>query len=85
MNHDQLIGTTLRILAFGRVAEIMKRSTWETDAVRDLHELETALVAAFPALKGQRFVVAVDRKVVHDNVRLEPGSEVALLPPFSGG
>ena len=85
MEYEQHIGTSVRILAFGRMAEIMQRSQWETEGVEDLHQLEAMLYATFPALKGQRFIFSVDRKIVSGNVRLTTGSEVALLPPFSGG
>jgi molybdopterin synthase sulfur carrier subunit len=85
MHHPQLTGTALRVLAFGRIAEIMHQAEWETAGAEDLLGLEAALIAAFPALRGQRFVFAVNRKVVSGNVRIEPGSEIALLPPFSGG
>jgi molybdopterin converting factor small subunit len=46
--------------------------------IKQLHEL-------YPLLAVNKYVIAVDRKVVSDNTILKENSTVALMPPFSGG
>ncbi|MDR0372530.1 MAG: MoaD/ThiS family protein [Nitrososphaerota archaeon] len=49
--------------------------------------LKQCLFDSYPALRSLNapFVVAVNRKVVGDVVRVTPADEVALLPLVSGG
>jgi molybdopterin synthase sulfur carrier subunit len=75
----------LKIRYFGLIAEITNRSeetiVFSKRSVSDLLEL---LFEKYPALKEKDFQVAQDLEIVSkETVLLE--SEIALLPPFSGG
>ena len=35
--------------------------------------------------ENKEFVFAIDQKLIHENILINPNSEIALLPPFSGG
>lgn len=75
----------LKIRYFGLLAEITNRSeetiTFSKKTVSDLLEL---LFEKYPELKEKDFQVALDLEIVSkDTLLLE--SEIALLPPFSGG
>ena len=50
-----------------------------------INELRDKLNAQHPGLSDFKFVIAVNREIVHDNIRLNGDEELALLPPFSGG
>jgi molybdopterin converting factor small subunit len=39
----------------------------------------------YEQLKGIKYAIAVDKKIVSGNAPLQDKSVVALLPPFSGG
>src|SRR3954452_2410764 len=61
-------------------------------AGRDTVELELAdgatvrdAIAAVPVAEGVPVVMAVNREVAAGDVVLEPGDELALIPPVSGG
>lgn len=75
---------SMRIVLFGRLAEIagnpvVINDTEDTDSlIKDLHK-------AYPALAESKYVIAVNKQVVNSNTLLNEDSEVALLPPFSGG
>lgn len=77
----------LTIKFFGRLQE----STEVAEAALDLADgctvaqLVDHLVHHYPALAGQSFQVAVNRRVAPQERVLEVGDEVAALPPFSGG
>ncbi|MCB0772059.1 MAG: MoaD/ThiS family protein [Flavobacteriales bacterium] len=69
---------------FGLIAEKagterMQLSAPDTDA------LLRALEQRIPGLSSLSYALAVDRKIVRDNVKLGGGEEIALLPPFAGG
>jgi molybdopterin synthase sulfur carrier subunit len=75
----------LKIRYFGLLAEITNRSeetlSFSKTSVSDLLEL---LFEKYPELKEKDFQVAQDLEIVSkDMILLE--SEIALLPPFSGG
>ena len=76
-----------RVLLFGRFADI---AGWreKTIAAASLAELR-AVLAADPhlaqALAGPSAQVAVDKALVRGDVGLTAASEVAFLPPMSGG
>jgi len=77
--------STINLLAFGIVAEKAGSSRLSISGVTDTEQLLEALFQQHPALRELRFAIAVNRKIVHANTPLQPDSEVALLPPFSGG
>jgi molybdopterin synthase sulfur carrier subunit len=75
----------LKIRYFGLIAEITNRSeetvAFSKSSVSDLLEL---LFEKYPALKDKDFQVAQDLEIVSKETLLLE-SEIALLPPFSGG
>ena len=77
-----------RVLLFGRLAD---QAGWRdrTVAAADLDALRRALAATDPAL-GEALAasgvqVAVDKAIVRGEAALSEHSEVAFLPPMSGG
>lgn len=53
--------------------------------VADTDQLNDILHATYPLLRQIKYVITVDRKIIRENVALVENTEVALLPPFSGG
>jgi len=75
----------MEIKAFGLLTDIFKKEIISIESVKDLNELKEKLIKSFPALSQKSFVIAVNKQITHNNVSLNEDSEVALLPPFSGG
>ncbi|MFN3858862.1 MAG: MoaD/ThiS family protein [Caulobacter sp.] len=77
-----------RVLLFGRLADLAGWREKTLDADR-LSALRAALAADDPALgealDGPGVQVAVDQALVRGDVPLAATSEVAFLPPMSGG
>jgi molybdopterin synthase sulfur carrier subunit len=77
-----------RILLFGRLAD---QAGWRDRqiAAADLATLRAVLAAADPdlaeALAGPGVQVAVDKAIVRGEAALTAATEVAFLPPMSGG
>jgi len=74
----------VNVLAFGKIAEILEQLPLHVEATT-LDDLKLKLTDQFPALAVQKFSIAVNKKLIHENINLAAGDEVALLPPFSGG
>ena len=75
---------SLKVIMFGRLADIAGNSVSVND-VSDTNSLVTVLHKNYPALTETKYVVAVNKQVIKGNTSLDKNSEVALLPPFSGG
>lgn len=79
----------LRVLAFASAAEAIGAAEIEIELAdgSGLAELESRLVTAYPDLERiwPRLAVAVDGELADTGAELQDGTEVALLPPVSGG
>ncbi|TRX21701.1 MoaD/ThiS family protein [Flavobacterium franklandianum] len=75
----------INLLAFGIIAEITGKSAWKMAGIKDTNELINNLETQFPALSTTSFSIAVNRKVIQDNIIFNENDTIALLPPFSGG
>lgn len=77
-----------RVLLFGRLAD---QAGWRDRLIEagDLSALRAALAADDPdlgeALAGPGVQVAVDKAIVRGEAALTAATEVAFLPPMSGG
>lgn len=75
----------INILAFGQVATVTGNSLVLEENAKDINHLKTILGKQYPALKELKYSIAVDKKLIHENIKLEDNATIALLPPFSGG
>lgn len=77
-----------RVLLFGRFRDLAGWREREIEAAT-LFDLRTVLTAEDSdfgaALIGPGVQVAVDQAIVRGDISLGPRSEVAFLPPMSGG
>lgn len=75
----------MEIKVFGQLKDIFHQEKISIENVNNVEELKKQLEHLFPALAQKSFVVAVNRKIARENISLLHDSEIALLPPFSGG
>lgn len=77
-----------RVLLFGALSDLAgwREKTLDAMSVSDLRrQLAAADAALGEALEGPGVQVAVDQLIVRHDAALSAGSEVAFLPPMSGG
>ena len=77
-----------RVLLFGRLADVAGWRERQIDclSIRTLRDLLAGEDAALgEALAGKGVQVALDQAIVRGDATLTAGSEVAFLPPMSGG
>ena len=79
----------MRVLLFGRLADIAGWRERRIDAPASLNALRRALgdedAALGAALSAPGVQAAVDQALTRGDVALAAASEVAFLPPMSGG
>ena len=75
----------INIIAFGKLTDIVGKDPFAMEGVVDTNQLKASILQTYPALADMSYLVAINKKVVSENTTLSEGSEVALLPPFSGG
>ncbi len=69
---------------FGQLTDITGGNI-ELNNIADTNHLIDELNKAYPKLITAKYIIAVDKKVIIDNTILNNQSNIALLPPFSGG
>lgn len=73
----------IKIIAFGSIAELTGKEI--TVQASDIASLKETLQELFPELVDRKYAVAVNMKVVQENLELKQNDTVALMPPYSGG
>lgn len=76
----------VKVAAYGIAREITGKLT-EIDVQHGtVGELREVLLASYPALRNlASLMVAVNQEYASDDLLLQPGDEVVLIPPVSGG
>ena len=69
----------------GTASNITKEAVLYMEKAGDTDALIDILHAQYPQLKKSTFRIAVDKKIIAEKIEISDQSEIALLPPFSGG
>jgi molybdopterin synthase sulfur carrier subunit len=70
---------------FGLLAEVTSCKEEVVDFTKTTaRQLLEQLYITYPALKGLDFQIAQERELISPDTKIN-GTEIALLPPFSGG
>jgi molybdopterin converting factor small subunit len=75
----------IKIKLFGNLSELANTQEIWIDLKTTFFELRDELFLEFPLLVNKEFVFAINQKITHENVIINQNTEIALLPPFSGG
>lgn len=78
---------TYQVIAFGITKDILggreKKIEVKGNTVKDLRD---TLLVLYPSLKDlNSLMIAVNNTYAEDDVALNEGDEIALIPPVSGG
>lgn len=73
------------IQVFGPLTDIVGAPACRIDPVADTDALRDQLFQKYPLLKQVKFTIAVDNRIARENTEIGSSSDIALLPPFSGG
>ena len=75
----------MEVLFFGQVTDITNASSLLVETCEDLDALKYLLFNQFPNLATSKLLIAVDNKIVHENISLNENSKVSFMSPYSGG
>jgi len=75
----------VNIIIFGQLTDITGTGHLMLTGVTDTNTLVAELNRQYPGLADARYMLAVDKKVVTENVVINEHNTIALMPPFSGG
>ena len=75
----------VKIILFGQLTDITGSDTIAVNNISDTDGLVMEINKLYPAMSGVKYIIAVDKKLIQENTVIGETSNVALLPPFSGG
>jgi molybdopterin-guanine dinucleotide biosynthesis protein A len=75
----------LKVIVFGRLVEVLGSRSLYIPAVETVGDLKQYFSKNFVGFDSLTYSVAVNQVIASDEDIIAHGSEVALLPPFSGG
>ena len=75
----------IHIKVFGQLVDLISSQTLTLPTLKDTDELVQQLHTQYPMLKNATYLIAVDKVLIRENTPINLSSEIALLPPFSGG
>ena len=73
------------IILFGQLTDITGSDTIVLNDIADTDGLVKAVNTLYPAMASVKYIIAVDKKIARNNTLISENSQLALLPPFSGG
>lgn len=74
----------MKVLLFGIIAERAGAAELESHAP-SLAMLKREMEQRITGLDAMSYAIAVDRRIVRDDMPLTGTEEIAVLPPFAGG
>lgn len=75
----------IEVSFFGQLTDITKCSTVTINNPGNVEGLKLQLIEKYPGLAHSKFAVAVNNKMVRENIAISDHSKIAFMPPFSGG
>lgn len=75
----------INLIIFGRLVDITGKSAMTLSGIPDTNTLVKQMHELYPPLALNKYLLAVDKKIISGNTVLNENSTVAMMPPFSGG
>jgi sulfur-carrier protein len=75
----------VKVLFFGVLAEVSGTAVKHYQDVRSMSDLKIRIQDDFPEIAHYNFRMSLNSTITDDNTALQPGDEIALMPPFAGG
>ncbi|MDO8995129.1 MAG: MoaD/ThiS family protein [Sediminibacterium sp.] len=75
----------VQVIFFGSITDITLVDSVLLNNCTDLDSMVNDLIERYPPLANKKYFIAVNQKMVHENIKLKMGDTVAIMPPFSGG
>lgn len=76
---------TLHLKLFGMLQEKIGAEIELNELVSNVSELRAMLEKKYIYMNGINYLVAINKTIATDETMITNDSEIAILPPFSGG
>jgi molybdopterin synthase sulfur carrier subunit len=75
----------VEIRFFGQLTDLVKTEKVLIEGVSDTDMVRKKIVEMYPILANATFKMALNNKLIIENVEVAENSVIAFMPPFSGG
>jgi len=75
----------VKVLFFGVLAEVTGTNIKHYREVKSIGELRLRIQDDFPEVVHYSFRISLNNEIINNDLILNDGDEVALMPPFAGG
>jgi len=75
----------VEIRFFGQLTDLTKTEKVLIEDMRDTDIMINKIMEMYPALANATFKIALNNKLVNDNIEIAENSISAFMSPFSGG
>lgn len=76
---------TIELSFFGQLTDLTQCHSLSMDNPGTVDALRKRLTEMYPGLAQTKFAIAINNKIVQENLPIADLSKVAFMPPFSGG
>jgi molybdopterin converting factor small subunit len=73
------------IMFFGQLAQLAGTDRIQLSDIDDTQQLRQRVNGMYPSIQHIEYAIAVEKKIINENVMVNDSDTIALLPPFSGG
>jgi molybdopterin synthase sulfur carrier subunit len=75
----------IEIISFGQITEFINNQKIDVAGIPNTDAFKQYLEDRFPALKGMKYKLALNKNIVQQNTEITNPATIAIMPPFSGG
>jgi molybdopterin synthase sulfur carrier subunit len=75
----------IKVLVFGQIGDLIGKNELEFTSIKSTDEIKNELIKKYPGLNNINYSLAVNKKTIHSDTKLNGDETIALLPAFSGG
>lgn len=75
----------IKVLFFGVLADVTGTNCKHFRDVKSIGDLKLKIEDDFPEMVHYDYRISLNNELTDDNLLLNDGDEVALMPPFAGG
>jgi molybdopterin synthase sulfur carrier subunit len=75
----------IELLFFGQLTDITGTTVVMLDHMPNTDTLKHHVFEMYPSLQQAKLMIAVNNKLVTENVVIPDGAKIAFMPPYSGG
>jgi sulfur-carrier protein len=73
------------VLFYGVLEEVVRTDSMIIDEAKTTDELIKKIIKKYPDIQGYKYNISLNNRFVRNDMILNDGDEIALIPPYEGG